>query len=127
MALKLILKAIYIKSCLLVFLVFFSPFTSLGEEKAALCAFRAFVCFARVDLCLQVSSSSWCQELAATCNCGTPWTFLSLPSFINPAGSGNILSWRLIIIYDHYENTPIQYTYIGNFTTKNLKKKKVFR
>ena len=52
MALRLILKAIYIKSCLLVFLVFFSPFTSLGEEKAALCAFRAFVCFACVDLCL---------------------------------------------------------------------------
>ena len=37
-------------------LVFFSPFstaiTSLGEERTGLCAFCAFVCFARVGLCL---------------------------------------------------------------------------
>ena len=36
-------------------LVFFSPFsiaiTWLGEERAGLCAFRAFVCFASVGLC----------------------------------------------------------------------------
>ena len=37
-------------------LVFFSSIsiaiTSLGKERAGLCAFRAFVYFARVDLCL---------------------------------------------------------------------------
>ena len=37
-------------------LVFFSPFsiaiTSLGKERSGLCAFRAFVCFVRVGLCL---------------------------------------------------------------------------
>ena len=35
---------------------FFSPFsitiTSLGEERAGLCAFRAFICFTCVGLCL---------------------------------------------------------------------------
>ena len=37
-------------------LVFFSPFsiaiTTLGKERAGLCILRAFVCFARVGLCL---------------------------------------------------------------------------
>ena len=37
-------------------LVFFSPFslviTSFGEERAGLYAFRAFICFALVGLCL---------------------------------------------------------------------------
>ena len=31
-------------------------------------------------LMLSVSSSSWCLETAAVCDCGTPWTFL-LPFF----------------------------------------------
>ena len=60
-------------------LVFFSPFsiaiTSLGEERANLSAFRTFVgFFACLDL--SVSSSSWCLERAAVCDCATPWTFL---------------------------------------------------
>ena len=65
-------------------LVFFSPFsisiTSIGEERANLS-----VLFVRLfDLCLfrlLVSSSSWCLERAAVCDCGTPWTFL-IPFFV---------------------------------------------
>ena len=57
--------------------MFFSPLsiaiTSLGEERANLSAFRTFVRFALV---LSISSSSWCLERAAVCDCGTPWTFL---------------------------------------------------
>ena len=57
-------------------LVFFSPFSiaiiSLGEERASLCGFRAFVCYARVVLC----PFPLLLGLAATCNCGTLWTFL---------------------------------------------------
>ena len=53
-------------------LVLFSPFsiaiTSLGEERAGLGAFRAFVRFAFVW------TSSWCLGWAAVCDCGTPWT-----------------------------------------------------
>ena len=60
-------------------LVFFSPFsiaiTSLGEERANLSGFRTFVRFV-LCLVLSVSSSSWCLERAAVCDCGTPWTFL---------------------------------------------------
>ena len=33
-----------------------------------------FVYFARVNVC--PFSSSWCQGLAAACDCGTPWIFL---------------------------------------------------
>ena len=54
----------------------YSPFsiaiTSLGEERVGLAAFRVFVCFAFVSL----SSSSWCQGLAVTCDCGSPLTVL---------------------------------------------------
>ena len=67
---------------------------------------------------LSVSSSSWRLGWAAVCDCGIPWTFL-LP-FLRPglvprsdahptgdqeiagsivAGSGTILSWRLIMKY----------------------------
>ena len=60
-------------------LVFFYPLsitiTSLEEERANLCAFRTFVRFALVFF-LSVSSSFWCLGRAATCDCGTPWTFL---------------------------------------------------
>ena len=50
--------------------------TSLGEEGAGLIASRAFlVCFVRVIFCF---SSSWCRGLAAVCDCGTPWIFLSI-------------------------------------------------
>ena len=59
-------------------LVFFCPFsiaiTSLGEERANLCAFCTF--FNLHLLVLSVSSSSWCLVKAAVCDCGTPWTFL---------------------------------------------------
>ena len=60
---------------LLFVLVFFSPFsiviTSLGEERAGLYTFRAFVCL----LCtrfLSLFSSSWYQRMAAACDCGNP-------------------------------------------------------
>ena len=57
-------------------LVFFSLFSiasnSLGEERTGLVAFCMFVCIVCDSLCL--FSSSWCQGLAATCHCGTPWT-----------------------------------------------------
>ena len=59
---------IYLSVCHFV-LVFFSPFriviTSLGEERANLCA----------CLDLSVSSSSWGLGRAVVCDCGTPWTF----------------------------------------------------
>ena len=60
----------------------FSPFsiasTSLGEERANLSAFRTFVRFVLVWICLDfsVSSSSWGLGRAAVCDCGTPWPFL---------------------------------------------------
>ena len=62
--------------------VFFSPFsiviTSLGEERAGLCATHAFVWLLRTRQCLSFFFSfSWYQGLAAACDCGTPWTFLS--------------------------------------------------
>ena len=60
-------------------LVFFSSFsiaiTSLGEERADLSVFHAFVRFCAC-LDLSVSSSSWGLGRAAVCDCGTPWTFL---------------------------------------------------
>ena len=66
---------------LLFVLVFFSVLfgiviTSLGEERAGLCAFRTFVCLFCTHLFLSFFSSSWCQGLAAARDCGTPWTFL---------------------------------------------------
>ena len=61
-------------------LEFFSPFsiaiTSFGEERANLSAFRKYFCSICACLDLLVSSSSWCLERAAVCDCGTPWTFL---------------------------------------------------
>ena len=60
-------------------LVFFSPLsiaiTSLGEERASLVGFRAFVRFALVKFCLfpfPLRVLGW----AAAYDCGTPWTFL---------------------------------------------------
>ena len=65
----------------LVFLSHFSiAFTSLGEERANISAFRTFVRF-YASLVLLVSPSSWCLGRAAVCDCGIPWTFL-LPLFI---------------------------------------------
>ena len=57
----------------------FCPFsiliTLLGEEGAGLCAYRAFVSYAHVNLC-HFSSSAWCRGLAAASACGCSWTFL---------------------------------------------------
>ena len=59
-------------------LVFFNPLsiaiTWLGEERVNLSAFL-YVCSICTCLVLSVSSSSWCLERAAACDCGTPWTF----------------------------------------------------
>ena len=70
-------EAICFKYCL-VFLYFFSPFsiviTLLGEERANLGAFRAFVRFELVWFCLFFSFSSSCLGWTAACDCGTPWT-----------------------------------------------------
>ena len=64
----------YVLPSVILFLCVFSRFsiaiTSLGEERANLCAFRTFV------LDLSISYSSWCLGRAAVCDCGTPWTFL---------------------------------------------------
>ena len=64
-------------------LAFFSPLsiaiTSLGEWRANLSVF-SYVCSIRACLVLSLSSSVWCLERAAACDCGTPWTFL-LPLF----------------------------------------------
>ena len=73
----------YVLSCVILFLCVFSPFsiaiTSLGEERAKL---RAFSYFCSIYACfvMSVSSSSWCLERAAVCDCGIPWTVL-LPCF----------------------------------------------
>ena len=76
--------------------MFFSPFsiaiTSLGEERTNLSASRTFVRFALVWFC--VSSSSWCLERAAVCDCGTPWIFL-LPSFDEGLSGIILLSRKL--------------------------------
>ena len=59
--------------------VFFCPFsiliTLLGEEGAGLCAYRAFVSYAHINLC-HFFSSSWCRGLAVASACGSSWTFL---------------------------------------------------
>ena len=74
-------QAIYTKCCLAFCLCVFSPFsiaiTSPCEERAGRYVCFLFVCFARDDL-LSLSSSSWCQGLAATCDCGTPWPKYSI-------------------------------------------------
>ena len=49
---------------------------SLGEERAGLCASRPFVCLFCECMFLSFFPSSWCQGLAAACDCGIPWTFL---------------------------------------------------
>ena len=51
-------------------------FTLLGEEGVGLCASHAFVCLFCMCSFLSFFSSSWCQQLAAVCDCGIPWTFL---------------------------------------------------
>ena len=58
------------------FILFSIVITSLGEEGAGLCASRAFVCLFCTCKFLSFFSSSWCQGLAAVCDCGTPWSFL---------------------------------------------------
>ena len=51
--------------------------TSPGEERELVSSSRALVClFARVK-------SSWCLRLAATCACGTHWTFLFMFIIVN--------------------------------------------
>ena len=50
--------------------------TSLGEERAGLCASCAFVCLFCTHQLLSFFSFSWCQELTAACDCAIPWTFL---------------------------------------------------
>ena len=52
--------------------------TSLGEERAGLYASRALVCLFCTRQFLSFFSVSWCQGLAAACDCGTLWTFLFL-------------------------------------------------
>ena len=69
---------IYIKFWLPFCYVFFIPIniaiTSLGEERAGLCAFRA-LSFARVLVCVSFLFSL-CQGLAATCDCDTLGLFV---------------------------------------------------
>ena len=50
--------------------------TSLGEEGAGLCASCAFVCLFCRSISVPFFYSSWCQGLAAACDCDTAWTFL---------------------------------------------------
>ena len=58
--------------CFSVLLAFRLP--RLGKREVVLVLFvRLFDC---ACLDLSVSSSSWCLERAAVCNCGTPWNFL---------------------------------------------------
>ena len=80
---------------LLFVLVFFSVLfsnviSSLGEERTGLCASCAFACLFCTCLSFIFFSSSWCQGLAAACECGIPWTFLLIlytkkgPSIVQP-------------------------------------------
>ena len=61
----------YVLPCVILFLCFLVllkfAITSLGEERANRSAFRAFVRFVFVWICL-VSSSSWCLGRAAVCD-----------------------------------------------------------
>ena len=45
--------------------------TSLGKERAGLCASQATVGLFCTRLIVSVFISSWCQGFAATCACGT--------------------------------------------------------
>ena len=70
--------------------VVLSPFrimiTSLGEERAGLCSSRAFVWL----FCTRwfLSFSSWCQGLAAVCECDTPCFFsINLFSIVSIKGT----------------------------------------
>ena len=58
------------------FLCFSIVITSFGEERAGLWSSHAFVCLFCTSQFLTFFSSSWCQGLAAACDCGNPWTFL---------------------------------------------------
>ena len=55
------------------FILFSIVITSLGEERAGLCASR--VCFVCVSFC-HFSLPLGVGGLAVVCDCGTPWTFL---------------------------------------------------
>ena len=75
--------AFHVEACLaLCFRVvyFTGPFsiviTLLREDRAGLYASSAFVCLFCTRCFLSVFSSSWCRELTAACDCGTPWIFL---------------------------------------------------
>ena len=65
-------------------LVFFFPVlfsivvTSLGTERAVLYSSHEFVCLSCMRLFLSFFSSSWCQGLAAACDCGTTGTFFNV-------------------------------------------------
>ena len=66
---------------LLFVFVFFSPFSIviplLGEESRSMCFLCICCCFFILHtLFFSYFSSSLCQGLAVTCDCGTPWTFL---------------------------------------------------
>ena len=62
--------------CLFFSVIFSIVITSLGEERAGLCASPAFVCLFCTRQFVFFFSYSWFQGLAAACDCGTPWTFL---------------------------------------------------
>ena len=68
--------AFHVESCVALFVRDFWSLvsivtTSLEEERAGICASRAFA-----GLFLSCFSSSWCHRLAAACDCGIPLTFL---------------------------------------------------
>ena len=73
-------------------LVFFSLFsvaiTSLGEERASVCACIDF----------SVSSSSWGLGRAAVCDCGTLWSFLLLIFLITKHAVCRIISNYFITV-----------------------------
>ena len=50
--------------------------TSLGEERAGICASRAFVCLFCTRQFLSFLSSFLSQRLTVACDCGTPWMFI---------------------------------------------------
>ena len=68
--------------CVLVFLSHFRiTSTSLWENRAFLCAFRAFVCFADVGLCLFPLSLNVRDKQQLEIVAGPSWTFLFIFSF----------------------------------------------
>ena len=96
----------FVLACLALYFHLFSflfsiMITSLGEERAGLCASRSFVCLFCTRQFMSFFSSSWCQRLAAACDCGTPLTFpLTFLYSVHHAGNIALKTSRHLFLSD---------------------------